>query len=529
MKKPNILILFTDQQRADTIGALGNELIQTPNMDRLVSEGTAFTRCYSPSPVCISARCSLQYGLYPINTGLAMNGPMMDDNGRSYPELLSKAGYRTAAIGKCHFSPDSNALRGFDERITQEELCSDYADDDYRTWLKDNGRNPCEPYGERGPMYYIPQTSRWAPKQHPTQWIGDRAIEWIDGQGDQPWCLFSSFIHPHPPFSLPMPWNKLYRADDMPLPFVPDAAESLLTHINRTQNRYKWRDKGIDLNLIRCMRAYYYAAISFVDFQIGRIFQTLEKFGELDNTLILFSADHGEYLGDYNCFGKRSMHDAAARVPMLARLPGTFTAGQVCAEPVSLVDVLPTVLHAAGIPCGADIPVCDSGQAGKPAPPCTDGVDLAKVAGGSSSREVVFSQWGKEARNMIYMAASRDWKYIYSAGEHKEILFDRKADPRESRNAADHSGCAAAKEELKEALFDYLKDDPDVLETVDGIRQWKKQPPLTQNYLTDNPDAGLLFQDEPGSLFTDIEGYHASQEPIKYDAAYWCRMFFGDS
>ena len=512
MKKPNILILFTDQQRADTIGALGNELIQTPALDRLVKEGTAFIRCYSPSPVCISARCSLQYGLYPQSTGLAMNGRMMDDNGRSYPELLSAAGYRTAAIGKCHFTPEANALRGFDERITQEELCSDYAEDDYRTWLKENGFNPCEPYGERGPMYYIPQTSRWAPEQHPSQWIGDRTIEWIDAQGEQPWCLFSSFIHPHPPFSLPMPWNKLYRADDMPLPFVPDSAESLYTHINRTQNRYKWRDNGTDLNLIRCMRAYYYAAISFVDFQIGRILKTLEKSGELDNTLILFSADHGEYLGDYGCVGKRSMHDVAARIPMLARLPGTFDAGQVCAEPVSLVDVLPTALAAAGDNCAEAV----------------DGEDLAGVAGGSSARKVVFSQWGAESRNMIYMAASRDWKYIYSAGEHKEILFDRKTDPRESRNAADRPGCAAVKEELKQALFDYLGFDPDVVETVDGMRRWKKKPPLTQNYLTDNPDAGVLFQDEPDSLFAGIDGYHATRDPAGYTPAYWYRMFFGD-
>jgi arylsulfatase A-like enzyme len=120
-KRPNILLLFTDMQRSDTIHALGNPVIRTPSLDRLVREGTAFTSCFTPSPVCISARCSLHYGLYPQKTGTNTNAPMMDDNDQSYPALLGKAGYRTHAIGKCHFAPDSFALRGFQSRLRQEE------------------------------------------------------------------------------------------------------------------------------------------------------------------------------------------------------------------------------------------------------------------------------------------------------------------------------------------------------------------------------------------------------------------------
>jgi len=112
-KKPNILILFTDMQRADTIHALGNPVIKTPNLDRLVKEGTAFTNCYSPSPVCISARCSFHYGLYPQKTGLYTNGMMPEDNGKSFQGLLSENGYKTRAIGKCHFTPDNLVMCGF--------------------------------------------------------------------------------------------------------------------------------------------------------------------------------------------------------------------------------------------------------------------------------------------------------------------------------------------------------------------------------------------------------------------------------
>ena len=117
--KPNILFLFTDMQRHDTIAALGNPIIKTPNLDRLVAEGTAFTNCYTPSPVCVSARCSLHYGLYPQNTGCYKNMPMQDDNGRSYAQRLTDAGYRTHSIGKKHFTGPS--LRGYETRERQED------------------------------------------------------------------------------------------------------------------------------------------------------------------------------------------------------------------------------------------------------------------------------------------------------------------------------------------------------------------------------------------------------------------------
>ncbi|MFC1454090.1 sulfatase, partial [Verrucomicrobiota bacterium] len=311
LQKPNILVLFTDMQRADTIHALGNHVIRTPHLDRLVREGTAFTNCFSPSPVCVSARCCMHYGMYPQRTGLFSNGRMMDDNGSSYPAVLGQNGYRTHAIGKCHFTPDTRALRGFQSRQTQEEGTSDPEKDDYIAWLRDNGYDYYEPHGARGEMYYIPQVSTLPVEAHPSQWIGNEADRFIRESSAQarPWCLFASFIHPHPPFAPPKPWHKLYRAPAMPLPLAVEHAPDLYTWINRFQNRYKYRDRGLDLNLLRVIKAYYYATISFVDNQLGRILDALERTGQLDDTLIVFTSDHGEHLGDLGCFGKRSMHD----------------------------------------------------------------------------------------------------------------------------------------------------------------------------------------------------------------------------
>jgi arylsulfatase len=487
--RPNILHIFTDQQRFDTIAALGNPVIRTPNFDRLCREGTAFTSAYSASPVCISARCSMIYGQYAHNTGCYENQTMPTDDRRSVMGALTEAGYRTHGIGKCHFSPDSMALRGFQSREIQEEIAG-YENDDYMQHLATRGQKTLEPHGIRGEMYYIPQPSMLPAEDHPTQWIGDRSVAFLEQQAldGEPWYLFSSYIHPHPPFAPPHPWYKLYRAPLMPLPKVPQDCEAgMWTWINRSQNRYKYRDQGIDQNLMRNMKAHYYACISFIDYQIGRLLDVLERTGQLDNTLILVNSDHGEHLGDMNCFGKRSMHDSAARVPMVVRLPDRFAAGDICDQVVGHVDVAPTLLGAAGAALGTHQP---------------DGVDLADVAAGNVDREMVFSQLfsGEKA---IYMAVSDGWKYMYSAGDGRAYLFDRVTDPQETRNRAGIWGLpqvAEAETYMREALMKFLREGGETA-GLDGD-EWREFPQIE---LDVNPDAGLLIQDARGDY--SIPGY----------------------
>jgi len=491
--RPNVLILFTDMQRADTLGALGNPIIRTPNLDRLAAEGTAFTNCFTPSPVCVAARCSLHYGMYPQATRVYDNGPMIDDNGASYAAVLGASGYLTQAIGKCHFTPDPAAPRGFERRLTQEENVSDPERDDYCRFLRDRGYDYVEPQGTRSEMYYIPQVSHLPAAVHPTQWVGDRCLEFLAEAcaGSRPWLLFASFIHPHPPFAPPRPWHKLYRAPLMPLPHVPPDAEALHTWVNRHQNRYKYRDQGIDGHLVRLIKAYYYATISFVDYQIGRALRFLESQGQLDRTLILFTSDHGEYLGDYNCFGKRGMHDAAARVPLLVRYPERFAASVRCGAAASLVDVYPTIIRAAGLEPPRSVEL--------------GGEDLAELARTPASGRRVYSQfssgpWG------IYMVADQWWKYFYSAADQQEYLFDRRSDPAESRNRAGVLFCQAVKAEMRADLLAFLRrhgEDAAWAEDA-GRLTWRRYP--SQRGVPADPDAGLLVQDAPGSLAA-IPGY----------------------
>lgn len=486
-KQPNILLILTDQQRFDTIAALGNEYIKTPSLDRLYRSGVAFTSAYSPAPVCVPGRCSMHYGQYPMHTGCYDNGWTMPTDRPSFMDVLTQAGYRTHGIGKCHFTSDKYALRGFQSREVQEEVPARDSDD-YTHWLEEQGWGALpEPHGVRGEMYYVPQVSQLPAKLHPTQWVGDRSTAFIEKQqsSEQPWMLYSSYIHPHPPFAPPAPWHKLYRSFNLPLPHVPEESESLHAYVNRMQNRYKYRDQGIDKHLVRNMKAHYYACISFIDYQIGRTLDTLEATGQLENTLILFSSDHGELLGDFNCFGKRSMHDACARVPMLASLPGRFEGGKVCNQPASLVDLMPTMLAVAG----ADTTGVKM-----------DGVDLATLHTGASEREAVFSQY-RPAGDGLYTMVTHEWKYAYSAPDDKEFLFDRKNDPTETRNFAGDADKQAVLERMRNATIQWLKQGGEV--TAYEGDGWKKYPKLE---VSPDPSEGLITQDRPGFRL-ELPGY----------------------
>ncbi len=507
-KKPNILHIFADQLRFDAIAAHGNPHIKTPNLDRLAAMGVSYSRAYTPSPVCVAARCSMITGLYPPKTDCFSNDDM-PDNVPSLMDILTRSGYRTHGIGKCHFTPDWNALRGFETRERQEELSPEYVETEpyYRTLLENNYDYTYEAHGVRGPMYYIPQPSRLPAHLHPTQWIGDRTVDFLNQYTeDKPFYLFSSFIHPHPPFAPPVPWHKLYDPVEMPTPIRTEDDESMQMFINKIQNRYKYRDQGRDLNLLRCQKAYYYSCVSFVDYQVGRILDELEKSGHLHDTLIVFTADHGELLGDYGCYGKRSMQDSAARIPFLLYQKGVFEGGKTCSSPVSLVDLAPTFLDAAGV------------EAQKYN---MDGVCLS-----TEKNEYVYSVFScyqealdgsvksipleyKNDPNLLktafgnYMITDGEWKYIYSAPDAKEFLFDLRCGT-EMRNRSGVASVQSKQIALKSRLIDYLESEGITCLSKDG--EWLTLPEVQ---LPQNPDSGLITQNITCSWFDEsLPGYN---------------------
>ncbi|MCY3832180.1 MAG: sulfatase-like hydrolase/transferase [Chloroflexi bacterium] len=476
-QQPNILFIMTDQQRSDTIGALGNRQIRTPTLDSLVENGIAFSNCYTPSPVCVAARSATITGLPPHLNGCTSNNesPL---GLQSIMQVLGAQGYRTHGIAKMHFNPQVDALWGFDSRdISEEGARGPRSRNDFHNYLSRHGfDHVLEPQGLRSEMYYIPQPSQLPAAHHHSTWVADRAIDFLaERDRSQPFFLWASFIKPHPPFEAPTPWNKLYRAADMLPPHRPEGFEDLLAYWNHHQNRYKYRDKGYDQMLFRTMKAMYYACISFIDFSVGRILEALGD--DIDNTLIVFTADHGELLGDYGSVGKRSMLNPAAKVPLIVKAPERSLAGRRIDTPVSLLDIFPTFATAAS----ADVP-----------PPSPEGADLLAIASGAVQRDAVFSQLS-EGNTGLYMIAERDLKFIYSAADQKEWLFDLRVDPTETVNWAGNPRYAERLSKLRSRLIERFENDGYDSAVENGA--WREyDPPAFPDPARDD---GLLFQDPP--------------------------------
>ena len=433
MKKPKrVLLIMTDQQRYDTIGALGCKSAITPNLDALAADSQVFTHCYTPSPVCAPARLSLYSGLYPARHGSANNSMNLCYNGDGMYGIMSNNNVETCAIGKMHFILDRYGLHGLNRRITQEELPNPKSDD-YTKFLMVTPYDYVIDYnGQRSEMYYIPQLSQLPQQFHPSQWIGDRTIEYLkemDGEKDQ--FLFASFIHPHPPFAPPVPWNKLHRTE-LSETFVPDHPEELITYHNYQQNGYKGLSAGVDRHLLTVMKNFYYDCISFVDYQIGRIIKTLKEQELYDDTMIIFTSDHGELLGDYNCLGKRSMLECVENVPLMIKYPGQQPKhhDEVC----SLVDLYPTIMGYLGLKGEENL----------------DGIDLF---GDAVQREFVYSQYANGTTG-LYMIASNHDKLVYSAVEDRYQYFDAFPEAVNKYNA-DDPRCR----KMKELLDAYIESD----------------------------------------------------------------------
>ncbi len=498
MSRTNIMLVFCDQLRYDAVAALGNPVIKTPVIDRLAAEGVSFDAAYTPCPVCVPARFSMHTGQLPHRTGVFEN-TQLPPGRRSFMEMLYEAGYQTFGSGKMHFTfPTGPATKwGFEERADSDP--KDPAENHFRQNLERHGfGHVVDTKGVRSEMYYIPQVSQLPPQLHHTAWTVDSCIDFLGRRDpDRPFFLMTSFDKPHPPFEPPVPWNKLYRGPEMPAPRVPPDSESLMTLWNRFQNRYKYRDQGHDLNLVRQMKAHYYAEVSFIDYSLGRLFAAMREAGVYDNTMVIFTADHGELLGDYGCYGKRCFLDAAAKVPLLVKHP-TITAGSRCSSPVTLVDILPSLLEAAEIDPEDDY----------------SGDSLFGVLDGSVGRDAVFCQY-EQKQFATYMIRTNDYKYIYSVPDETEYLFDLVRDPEETRNRAANPLFTGKTAELRSRLIDFYRSEGYTEPVEDGT--WKRYGKKT---MPTDPDAYLLFQDPPGSI-PAIPGYETDANTKRYFGFHW--------
>ncbi len=480
--RPNVLFICTDQQRADTIAALGDPIIKTPNLDRLVREGTAFRRAYCPCPVCAPTRGSMSTGVAPHEAGCTDNCGHADVDLPDFATLLHDAGYQTRGYGKQYsrFGPKGAAGNrgGFDEWL-------DWSD--YKQWWASQGFDYLDAArGSGNEYYYVPQQMPYPERYSRSHWLTDHCVDFLtERDRDRPFLLCAHFGEPHPSWVVPYPWQYLYRPHEMPHPLRPANYRDYRCRANLFQNRYKWMEDAVagDDTYLRIIRAAYYGTISYVDHQIGRIFQALGD--EMDNTLVIFTTDHGEMLGDYGCVGKRCMLEGAARVPMVVRHPGRMPAGREVRAPSTHMDFMPTICRAAGVGC----------------PELSEAMDLRDVAELEAGDRIVFSQFSR-GWNGQYMATDGRRTYAYSAPDKREWNFaiaDELAQGPILPRDADG-------QRLHDALIDRHRHDW-FSRAVDGD-DWADHD-VPANPIHSDPDYGYLFAEPADKIQADVDALGA--------------------
>ncbi len=422
-KRPNILLIMTDQQRGDCLGLEGHPVLQTPNLDWLGRTGTHFRRAYSECPSCIPARRVLMSGQAPaVNGMVGFQGGIEWKPAHTLAGELSKAGYQTEMVGKLHLYPHRKRF-GFDHMVLADSTRG--KDNDYVDWLRQGGAVPLEmgvahgvsANGWVGRPHHLPEE-----RTH-TFWAVSEAINFIHKcDPSAPFFLNLSFIDPHPPLTPPQFYYDRYDRLDLPKPFIGDWAPP-----------FDGPEKGLDVNAsvlsldeqtMHYARAAYYGLINHIDNQLGRLFNYLRDRGLQESTFILFTSDHGEMLGDHNMFRKTFAYEASARIPFLARMPKTmdYPSEVVTSAAVGLQDVMPTLLEVADLPIPATV-------TGHSLLPLLRGED-------ANPRDVLHGEHVGTYRSedSMHYLVDGHVKYIWYSQTGQEQLFNLDEDPNELRD-----------------------------------------------------------------------------------------------
>ena len=449
MGTPNILFLMTDQQRWDAMGCSGSWL-QTPNLDRIASEGIRFTNCVTTSPVCIPTRLSLATGLYPHNTGVWDNmNHQMSAETPTWMQAVRDAGYRTSLFGKTHLHPHNGDLR------EREGLMNAYGLDDVneiggpRASANVLSHMTAE-WEAKGlwDAYRADYRERFSTKPHLVRpsvlglenyadvYVGQQTKQYLQNYDRaEPWCCWVSFGGPHEPWDTPEPYASMYDPEDMPPAIPPPAAgDRPQGHLDRLMQRV---NPTFEPGEIGRLRANYAGNVTLIDAQIGEILDTIEARGELENTVIVHTSDHGEMNGDYGLIYKSNFLNGAVRIPLLVRMPNNPNAGTVCESPAEWIDIGPTLVELTG----GELQHRQFGRS------------LCPVLTNSEATHRDFAI--SEIQGEI-MLLNREWKAALNADGEVYLLFDVQNDPDEIHNLAGKPEVADVETALRLQILERL-------------------------------------------------------------------------
>lgn len=446
-KRPNILFIMVDEMRWDAMSSQHHPVVSTPNLDRLAKQGTRFTNCYSVAPVCCPARATAFTGRYADVHGVINDGMPANAGEVFLPSILKHYGYHTAISGKLHYTP-AHYDYGFDQFWTFANE-GPHPELGYPAYLK-------KKYGSPNKWASIPGTCPWPddPLGHDvgvfkypeadfeTNWITDRSIDYLRQRKDnnQPWFLFTSYLKPHSPSVEPQPWFSKYDPNAIPIPKLPPNIKELRAREHGRGKRHLIDDE----KMLRAISGVYYGAIAHVDAQVGKLLGELERLGMADDTMILFTADHGNMLGDRGRMFKGVMYEGSSHVPLLFRGPkgAAENKGRVEDKIIEATDVMPTIMETAGLPIPAGV----------------QGRSFLKVARGEEKN------WKDRAFSQLATAMVRTpgFKLIDNSRNLSGSLelYDMRNDPKEERNLVNEAKHKEMIAEFKKQLTTWRADKP---------------------------------------------------------------------
>jgi len=476
-ERPNILWICTDQQRFDTLGCYGNDVVETPVLDSLADRGIRFDQCFSQSPVCTPSRASFLTGRYPRTTGCRQNGQPVPESERFVTQILAERGYNCGLAGKLHVSPSdresvesqsvSEPLRrvddGYSEFHWSHSPTDPHPSNAYHKWLKREGVSVTP-----SPYEGSEHVRTWVdPEYHQTTWCIEEAANFIEAHEshDDPWLFSLNLFDPHPPFDPPESYLERYvdRLDEIHEPNYERSELDDKPQVQRDKHRGDnnrggppFVDVSDDDHML--IRAAYYAMVDLIDDQIGRLFETLEQTGQREDTLVVFMSDHGEMLGDHGLYAKGPyFYDPAVRVPLIVSQPGVVRGGMESDAIVELVDVAPTLLEAAGI----DRPTGMQGRSLWSA--VTGEIDINDHRDSAYCEFYNASTQHTDPRAYATMVRTDDYKLVSVHGRDEGELYDLASDPDEMKNLWYNPAYESKKCELLDELAFRMAETVDPL------------------------------------------------------------------
>lgn len=485
----NVLFIMADQLRWDHLGCAGHPYLKTPNLDALAARGVRFANAFVNSGVCGPSRMSYYTGRYPISHGATWNRVPLSVGEVTLGEMLRGAGLTLALAGKTHVLPDTAGLArlqleggselatllergGFSEIDRYDGHHPPGDESGYPAFLRDMGYSSADPWtdyviagvGADGEvksgwhMRNVHLPARVQEEHSETAYMTDQAINFVRAQGSRPWVLHLSYVKPHWPYMAPAPYHAMYSADQC-LPVLRSQAE--LQGAHPVLAAYRQQEESVSFqrdDCIRTVRPVYQGLVSQLDHHLGRVFDALAAAGRLDDTLIVFTADHGDFLGDHWLGEKELFYDTVHKVPFIVADPrraADATRGTVETRFVESVDVVPTLLETLGVPLPAHR---------------LEGRSLLPLLHGESPadwRDSTYSELDysfREARLRLgkglhecraYSLRDERWRYVYWLGQ-REQLFDLQTDPEQFSDLGADVSTAAVREAMRTRLLDFL-------------------------------------------------------------------------